>query len=316
MRKKEFYIPSRDGVHRLHVILWEPETKVKAVVQISHGMIEMIERYDDFALFLNKYGYAVIGNDHLGHGLTAGNNGDLGYFCPENMSAVVVADLHRVTRWARKKYGNVPYFLFGHSMGSFMARRYLMTYGDNLDGAVICGTGSQSSLVLTAGKIVSNCLRVILGDRYRSRLLKMNAFSTYQKRIPNPRTKSDWLTRDSQIVDFCIHNKYCNYIFTVNGYRTLFDVLSFIQKNKNIRRIPKDLPIYFIAGGQDPVGKYGKGVRQIASAYKKAGIADVSLTIYPDDRHEILNELDRDQVYRDVLTWLDSRIHPMNGRRS
>ena len=183
-----------------------------------------------------------------------------------------------------------------------------MTYGDGLDGAVICGTGSQSSLVLIAGKIVSNALRLILGDRYRSRLLKMNAFGSYQKRIRNPRTKSDWLTRDTEIVDFCMKNKYCNYIFSINGYRTLFDVLSFIQKDKNIRRIPRDLPLYFIAGGQDPVGNYGKSVRKVASAYKRAGITDVSLKIYPDDRHEILNELDRDQVYRDVLTWLDSRI--------
>lgn len=220
MEKKEFYIASKDGVHRLHVVLWEPETAVKGVVQISHGMTEMIDRYEDFALFLNRHGYAVIGNDHLGHGLTAGNDRDLGYFCPQNMSATVVADLHRVTKYAKKKYRNIPYFLLGHSMGSFMARRYLMTYGDGLDGAVICGTGSQSSLVLIAGKIVSNVLRVILGDHYRSRLLRMNAFSAYQKRIPNPRTESDWLTRDTKIVDFCIQNKYCNFIFqsTATGH--------------------------------------------------------------------------------------------------
>lgn len=305
MKKKDFFIPSKDGVHKLHVVLWEPETKVEAVVQISHGMTEMIERYEDFALFLNKHGYAVIGNDHLGHGLTAGNDSDLGYFCSENMSATVVADLHRVTKYAKKKYGKLPYFLFGHSMGSFMARRYLMTYGDGLDGAVICGTGSQSSIVLIAGKIVANFLRIILGDRFRSRLLKMNAFSSYQRRIRNPRTKSDWLTRDTEVVDFCIKNKYCNYIFSVNGYRTLFDVLSFIQKDKNIRRIPKELPLYFIAGGQDPVGNYGKSVRQIAAAYKKAGIEDIALKIYPDDRHEVLNELNRGEVYRDVLSWLN-----------
>lgn len=307
MEKKEFYIASKDGVHRLHVVLWEPDTAVKGVVQISHGMTEMIERYEDFALFLNRHGYAVIGNDHLGHGLTAGNDRDLGYFCPQNMSATVVADLHRVTKYAKKKYRNIPYFLLGHSMGSFMARRYLMTYGDGLDGAVICGTGSQSSLVLAAGKIVSNVLRVILGDHYRSRLLRMNAFSAYQKRIPNPRTESDWLTRDTKIVDFCVQNKYCNFIFSVNGYRTLFDVLSFIQKDKNIKRIPRELPLYFIAGGEDPVGNYGKSVRKIAAAYKRAGIEDVSLKIYRDDRHEVLNELDRDQVYRDVLTWLDMK---------
>ena len=307
MGKKEFTIPSRDGVHKLHVVLWEPEAEVKAVVQLSHGMIEMIERYEDFALFLNKHGYAVIGNDHLGHGLTAGNDSDLGYFCPENMSATVVADLHRVTKCAKKRYKNKPYFLLGHSMGSFMARRYLMTYGMDLDGAVLCGTGSQSRAVLAAGRVVSNVLKLLLGDRFRSRLLKMNAFSSYQRRIPNPRTKSDWLTRDETIVDFCVGNKYCNYIFTVNGYRTLFEVLSFIQKPQNIARIPKELPIYFLAGEQDPVGNYGRSVNRIAAAYKKAGIKEVTLKLYPEDRHEILNELDKAQVYDDILAWLEAK---------
>ena len=308
MIKKEFYIPSADGVHRLHVILWEPDTEVKGVVQSSHGMIEMIERYEDFALFLNRHGYAVIGNDHLGHGLTAGNNSDLGYFCPRNMSAIVVADLHRVTRCARKKYKNVPYFMFGHSMGSFMVRRYLMRYGMDVDGAILSGTGDKSNLVLVTGKIVSNVFRLVLGDRYRSRLLKMNAFGAYQKRIPHPRTQSDWLTRDVDVVDFCLSNKYCNYLFTVNGYRTLFDVLSFIQKKKNIDRIPKEMPILLIAGGQDPVGNYGKGVKKVYDSYKKAGIQDVSMKLYPDDRHELLNELNKDIVYQNVLKWLTQHI--------
>lgn len=315
MRRKDFYIPSRDGVHRLHVVLWEPEGEVRAVVQISHGMIEMIDRYEDFALFLNRHGYAVIGNDHLGHGLTAGNDADLGYFCLRNMSATVVADLHRVTRYAKKKYKKKPYFMLGHSMGSFMARRYLMTYGMDLDGCVICGTGSQSRPVLIAGPVVANALRLVFGDRFRSRLLERNAFGTYQKRIPNPRTKSDWMTRDTAIVDWCRSNKYCSFRFTLNGYRTLFEVLSFIQKRQNIDRIPKELPLFFIAGGQDPVGHYGRDVRRISAGYEKAGVEDVSLKIYQEDRHEILNELDRDLVYRDVLSWLEAKVIEQNNTK-
>lgn len=308
MIKKEFYIPSADGVHRLHVILWEPDTEVKGVVQISHGMIEMIERYEDFALFLNRHGYAVIGNDHLGHGLTAGNNSDLGYFCPRNMSATVVADLHRVTKCAKKKFKNVPYFLFGHSMGSFMARRYLMRYGMDVDGVILAGTGGKSKLLLKTGKIMLNAYRLVLGDRFRSKLLKTMAFGTYQKRILHPRTQSDWLTRDVDVVDFCQSNKYCNYIFTVNGYRTLFDVLSFIQKKENIDRIPKEMPILLMSGGQDPVGDYGKGVKKVYDSYKKAGIQDVAMKLYPDDRHELLNELNKDIVYQNVLKWLTQHI--------
>ena len=308
MGRKDFSIPSKDGVHKLHVILWEPESEVKAVVQISHGMIEMIERYEDFALFLNKHGYAVIGNDHLGHGLTAGNDRDLGYFCPKNMSATVVADLHRVTKYAKKKYIDKPYILLGHSMGSFMARRYIMTYGNEINAALIVGTGSQRKTRLFSGKLVANILKVIVGDRYRTKLLKMIAFGTFQKRISNPQTQSDWISRDENIVDFCVWNKYCNFIFTVNGYRTLFDVLTYIQKYSNIEKIPKDLPLYFMAGGQDPVGHYSKDVIRIADLYKKAGIHDISLKIYPDDRHEILNELDKAEVYSDIISWLETKI--------
>ena len=308
MKRKDYYMPSKDGIHRLHVVLWEPDTEVKAVVQLSHGMVEMIDRYEDFARFLTQHGYAVIGNDHLGHGLTAGNDADLGYFCPRHMSATVVADLHRVTRVAKKRYKDKPYFLLGHSMGSFMARRYIMTYGMDLDGAVICGTGSQCWLTLAAGTVVSNALRLVLGDRFRSKLLRMNAFGAYQKRILHPRTGSDWLTRDEAIVEFCVGNKYCNYSFTVNGYRTLFEVLLYIQKQQHVRRIPKELPLFFIAGGQDPVGHYGKDVPRVAASYERAGVEDISIKIYREDRHEVLNELDKDEVYADVLSWLEQKL--------
>ena len=271
-------------------------------------MVEMIDRYEGFARFLNQHGYAVVGNDHLGHGLTAGNDADLGYFCPRNMSATVVADLHRVTRAAKKRYKNKPYFLIGHSMGSFMARRYLMTYGMDLDGAVICGTGSQCWLTLAAGTVVSNVLRLVAGDRCRSQLLRRNAFHSYQKRIVHPRTESDWLTRDESVVDFCTSNKFCNYSFTVNGYRTLFEVLLFIQKEQNIRNVPKELPLFFIAGGQDPVGHYGKDVPRVAASFERAGVEDISLKIYQENRHELLNELDKDQVYKDVLSWMEQKL--------
>jgi alpha-beta hydrolase superfamily lysophospholipase len=314
MSRRDFTIPSRDGVHRLHVILWEPEDKesIKGVVQISHGMQEMVERYECFARFLNKNGYAMIGNDHLGHGITAGNNADLGYFCPDNISQTVVADLHRVTKYARKKFKDKPCFLFGHSMGSFMARRYIMTYPYDVEGVVICGTGNQSWLRIVAGKVVAACDRLIVGDRYRTKFIKFNSFLGYQSRIENPRTKNDWLTRDEKVVDWYSNEKYCTFDFTVNGFRGLFDVLSFIQKKKNIKKIPSELPIFMISGGEDPVGKYGKDVKKIYKQYKNIGISDITLKLYKDDRHEILNELDRLDVYNDVLRWIDERTRKNN----
>jgi alpha-beta hydrolase superfamily lysophospholipase len=308
MSRKDFTIPSKDGVHKLHVILWKPDdSEVKGVVQISHGMIEMIDRYDGFARFLNRNGYAVIGNDHLGHGLTAGNTTDLGYFCPDNISATVVADLHRVTKHAKKLFKNKPYFLLGHSMGSFMARRYIMTYSDELDGAIICGTGSQTNLMLMAGKTTAAIEKLLFGDRHRSKFIKFNTFLTYQAKIKNPRTKNDWLTKDEQIVDHYNASKFCTFDFTINGYRGLFEVITFIQKQKNIDNISKDLPIFMVAGDADPVGNYGKSVKQIYHQYKKSGIKDISIKIYPGDRHEILNELDKFDVYNDILRWINER---------
>lgn len=308
MGKIEMKLPSKDGIHRLHAVFWKPDGEVRGVVQISHGMIEMIERYDGFARYLNDNGFAVIGNDHLGHGLTAGRDEDFGYFCRKNMSATVVSDLHRVTRYAKKHYSEVPYFLLGHSMGSFMARRYIMTYGNELTGAVIIGTGSKSALTLAAGKALSALVRLTKGDRYHSRILERCAFHNYLSRVKNPRTESDWITRDEQAVEQYRKNKYCNFKFTVNGYRTLFEVLTFIQKDRNIENIPRELPLLFLAGGMDPVGDYGKAVNEICREYKKKGINDVSMKLYPDDRHEVLNELDKEQVYRDILRWLENHL--------
>jgi alpha-beta hydrolase superfamily lysophospholipase len=309
MSRKDFTIPSRDGIHKLHVVLWEPEDSqnIKGVVQISHGMVEMIDRYDDFAKFLNNNGYAVIGNDHLGHGLTAGNNTDLGYFCPENMSVTVVADLNKVTKYAKKRYKQKPYFLLGHSMGSFMARRYIMTYPYELDGVILCGTGSQTSQRIMLGKIVAGLEKRLFGDRFRSKFIKKNIFMNYQSRIEHPRTKNDWISRDEAVVDKYNADKYCTFDFTINGYRTIFEVVEFIQKRKNINRISKDLPILLISGDADPVGDYGKAVRKIFKQYKKSKISDVSLKLYHDDRHEVLNELNRTEVYADILRWIDDR---------
>ena len=301
---KELYIPSTDGKNKLHVVIWEPDIQVIGVVQISHGMVEYIKRYDEFARYLNQYGILVIGNDHLGHGETAKTDDDLGYFCSSNMSETVVADLYEITCFTKKNYPNVPYFLFGHSMGSFMARRYIMTYGNELDGLIISGTGNQSGSMLKAGKIMVSLTKLFKGDRYRSKMLKNMFFIKFNAHIPNVRTPNDWLTKDEAIVDKYNIDKYCTYSFTVNGYRTLLDVLSFIQNSNNIVKIPKNLPVFLIAGEEDPVGNYGKAVKNVYEIYKKAGIKDVSIKLYKNDRHELINETDKEDIYDDIRHWL------------
>ncbi len=306
MNKRMMNIPSSDGVHMLHVVVWETK-EPKAIVQISHGMVEFIERYEEFARYLNGRGFLVVGNDHLGHGKTAGCEEDLGYFC-DAKSEAVVTDLYRVTKKIKKEYPSLPLFMFGHSMGSFMERRYLMTYEDELAGAVIEGTGRQLPHILFTAKLINGIVGVLKGERHRSNLMKNLAFGTYNKRIKNLRTQNDWLTRDEKIVDMYNAHAHCIFTFTVNGNKTLFDALTFIQKKDNIAKLPKELPIFIIAGGQDPVGDYGKGVIDIYKSYKKVGVKDITLKLYEEDRHELLNELDREAVYEDVANWLESKL--------
>lgn len=302
--KKEVYLKSTDRKNRLHVVVWEPDGDIKAMMQISHGMIEYVERYDAFAEFFNTKGILVIGNDHLGHGKTAENDDDLGYF-GEGKSKTVVDDLYEVTKYAKKTYGGeLPYFLFGHSMGSFMARRYLMTYGEKITGAIICGTGYTPGIILTLGDILANAIKLFKGERHQSKLLKKMAFGSYNKQITNVRTENDWLSRNADNVKEYNQDKYCTFLFTVNGYQTLFDVLRFIQKKENIRQIPKELPIYFIAGKEDPVGNYGAGVLKVAEQYKQSGVKHIQTKLYENDRHEIINESDKDTVFKDIFKWL------------
>lgn len=305
---KETKIASTDGKNQLNVYIWEPQEKPIAILQISHGMCEHLNRYDDFAKFMNENNILVVGNDHLGHGKTAKDDDDLGYFGP-GKSKTVVDDLFEVTKYTKENYGrDIPYFLFGHSMGSFMARRYIMTYGSELTGAIISGTGSQPGAVLAGGKMVAGLIGAVKGERYRSPLLKSMAFGAYNKKIDNPRTVSDWLSKDEKIVDIYENDKFCKYDFTVDGYKTLFDSISFIQKPENIKKIPVDLPIFFISGTDDPVGNYGKGVEQVYDAYEAAGVKDIEIVLYHDGRHEMLNEIEREGVYEDVDTWIKRHI--------
>ena len=301
-------ISSTDNVNELQVYIWEPENKPSAILQISHGMQEHIGRYEEFATFLNSKGVLVIGNDHLGHGYSAKDENDLGYF-GANRSQTVVDDLHAVTLFAKEKYGNdVPFFLFGHSMGSFMARRYLMTYGGELTGAILSGTGSQPGLILSCGLLIANLTALIKGERHRSTLLKNMAFSSYNKRIKNPVSKSDWLSKDSEIVAKYDNDKFCTFDFTVNGYKTLFEAINFIQKNENIERIPKNLPILIMSGDEDPVGNYGKGVKMVYDRLKKSGLTNVDITLYEGGRHEMLNEVEREKVFDDIIMWINKHI--------
>lgn len=303
--REDIYIPSTDGKNKLHVVIWKPETDYSGIVQISHGMTEHVMRFNGLAEYLNNAGYLVIGSDHLGHGLTAATPDDYGYF-GEGLSATVVDDLHEVTKYAKANYGdNIPYVLFGHSMGSFMARRYCITYGYELTSAIFSGTGYTAPAILSFGKGLTSLVGLVKGQRYRSQLIKNIAFGAYNKRIPDKKTESDWLTKDEKIVEAYLQDEKCTFSFTVNGYKTLFDSIAFIQKKDNVDKMNKDLPIFMISGEEDPVGEYGNGVRKAEELYKAAGIKNMTVKLYPNDRHELTNELDKDVVMKDILDFIE-----------
>lgn len=306
--KEEFYYNSRDMESKIHAIKWIPEGEIKAVLQIAHGMVEYIDRYDDFARFMAGQGFLVVGNDHLGHGKSVKTDDDYGYFCKKDADTVVIRDIHRLKKMTQSENPGKPYFLLGHSMGSFFTRKYMTIYGTGVDGILILGTGNKKMSDVSLGLWVANLLSKIKGDRYRSEFIKNLSFKGYNSHFKPNRTENDWLTRDEKIVDAYNAEKMCQFTFTCNAYATLFKILKYINNDFNTDKIPKNLPIYMAAGEEDPVGGYGKEVKMVYDNFKGIGIEDVTLNMYPEDRHEIINEIDRDKVYRDILKWLNLKI--------
>lgn len=304
---KQYYkVPSTDGIHMLNTVVWRPEniSEIKGIVQISHGMCEFMERYDEFAYVLAKEGYIVGGHDHLGHGKSVNNKEEWGYFAKDNASSMLVNDIHEVTKKLKKEYPHKKLFLIGHSMGSFLARRYLMTYPEELTAAIVMGSGSQPPVVLGFGQVVIKVYKLLFSEKHRSNIVEFLMFGKYNKKFSKNRNTMEWITKDNAIRKWYLNEPACTFKFTLNGYQLILDTLGYIQKTKIIARIPKNLPILLTSGQDDPVGNYGKGVKKIYKNYKKAGIKEVTLKLYPHDRHEILNEIDRKKVYQDILNWL------------
>lgn len=306
--KKEWTYMSSDQKTPIHAISWIPEQKIKAVLQIAHGMVEFINRYDHFASFLADQGFLVVGHDHLGHGLSVTREEDLGFFHQDGGNPYVIADIHQLRLNTQAAYPDVPYFVMGHSMGSFLMRQYIMMHGEGLQGAIIMGTGSQNQAVVKFGQSLTHIMALFKGWHYRSEFVNQMAFGAYNKSFAPVRTSRDWLSKDEAMVDAYINEPLCMFTFTLNGYETLFATIAYIQKKRHIDQIPKDLPILLISGEDDPVGDQGRGVKKAMEGFQQAGIKEVTLKLYPHDRHEILNETDCFLVEHDLLNWLDEHL--------
>lgn len=306
--RKEFYYLSRDGVTNVHAIEWIPEGEVKAVLQVCHGMTEYIGRYEEFARYLNEKGVFVTGHDHLGHGESVQSEEYYGYFHEKKGNQYVIGDIHKLREITEKKYPEAPYFMLGHSMGSFLLRQYLTMYGKGLKGAVIMGTGHHGRLVLNAGQLLCRIVAAFKGWKYRSTFINNLSFGGYNKKFKNDETGATWLSRNVENCEKYAADPLCTFTFTVNGYYQMFQGMKMLAGKKSVERIPKKLPILFVAGSDDPVGSFGKSVRKIYNKYRAAGIEDVKLKLYKDDRHEILNEVDREDVYVDIYRWIKKRM--------
>ena len=298
------------GKGQIHFCRWAPEGQPKAVLQILHGIAERVERYDEFAEFLAFHGYLVVAEDHMGHGQSINGEGIRGYFHGGWFNAV--ADTYRLLQNTMAEYPGVPYILFGHSMGSFMARTILCKYPDSgISGAVICGTGWQPTFALPMLDKVINGICQKTGEQNPNEQLQKMIFGGYNKKIENPRTEFDWLTREEAIVDAYIAHPMCGFTASCGLLRDMLRGIYNVQQMKNLKNMKKHLPVLFIAGQEDPVGPYGKGVEQAAKAFRKAGMINVALKLYPGARHEILNELNREEVFRDVANWLQPYVEEM-----
>lgn len=307
--KEEFYFGSRDGEHRLHAVKWLPETEPPVcILQIIHGMVEHIGRYEEFAQAMAQKGILVVGDDHLGHGLSVKPGEPMGYFCKENADTVLVRDEHRLKKIMQEKYPGVPYVILGHSMGSFILRNYLMRYGSGIDGAIIMGTGMQPKPKLMLGWLLTTVTGILRGPKHVCRLFDRLSFGAYNKKFNVPGDSGSWVSANPENVKAFRADPMCSFVFTANGFQTLMRLLWNLHDTEELKKMPKNLPILFVSGQDDPVGDYGRSVEEVFRSFEEIGMEQVQLKLYPNDRHEILNEADREDVYGDIYRFILQNI--------
>jgi alpha-beta hydrolase superfamily lysophospholipase len=288
---------------------WMPSAneKFRGIVQISHGMAEHAARYERFAAALVGEGFGVYANDHLGHGKTAVSLDRVGYFGDGNGWDTVTEDMHLLTQQIKENHPDQPVFLFGHSMGSLLSRTYITRYGDRISGVILSATSGDPGMLGKIGMLLARMERWRKGKKYRSNLLNTMSFGKFNKPFRPNRTQFDWLSRDLVEVDKYVDDPYCGDVFTTGFFVDLLKGIRFINRVENIRQIPGDLPVYLFSGEEDPVGDNTRGVLEVYESLRTAGVKDVSVKFYNGGRHEMLNEINRDEVYKDVVAWLNER---------
>lgn len=301
---QNIYYLSQDGKAQIHAVIWRPSGAPCGVVQIIHGMSEYAARYAPFAKFLADKGFIVCAEDHLGHGQSVKEKEELGWFNETRDYKTVLADIRTLYKTVSKEAENLPYFLLGHSMGSFFCRNYISLYGDELNGAIIMGTGFKNKAILNTALAMTRINAAFFGWKHKSKFIDKLAFGAYNKRFKADNDPNAWLSKEQENVRAYNNDELCGFKFTDNGFYVLFSVIKAACASKTIKAVPENLPVLFVAGEDDPVGSYGKGVKKTYNKFKSAGVKDCTLKLYTSARHEILNDFCSEEVKADILDFL------------
>ena len=303
MKAEEQIFKSHD-YFELNTYKWKCDSP-KAIVHIIHGMGEHAQRYDHYANWLNKQNILVVSSDLRGHGKTAGNIENIGFFGPENGWQLVVKDIVSISEHHKKTNPNLPFILLGHSMGSFIARTIAIDYPLTADGFIFSATAGHPGLLGIVGEKLATLNGKIFGKKNKSKLLDFLAFGDFNKKIKNKKTKKDWLTRDPVIIEKYMNDPYTMQIFSAQFFKDLTGALLRVNDSQNIKKMKNDTPYLFFAGDMDPVGKYGKGVKEVVKKFKDANFSHVTAKYFEGGRHEMLNEINKEEVYKYILKWIE-----------
>jgi alpha-beta hydrolase superfamily lysophospholipase len=311
LTKREFFFGSADRKTQIHCIEWRPEETPRAILQIAHGIASHVSRFEPLAEYMCARGVAVVGNDHLGHGESVAGEDDRMIFAETGGWEMALSDLRTLTGLTRETFPGVPLFLLGHSMGSFLARCYAIKWQDGIDGLILSGTGQQSAALVKAGRTMAEGEVKRHGARYKSDRLEKLMFGSYTRQIKPCRTPLDWLSRDPETVDRYMADPQCGGVPAAALVCDMLGGIAYMSRAENQKRMNKTLPVFFFSGDADPVGDYGKGVIRSYLGFLDAGMQDVTLKLYPGGRHEMLNEINKDKVYQDILNWLNSKLEKL-----
>ena len=313
MTTNSFYQTMKDGTE-IHVMRWIPDGEVKGVVQLCHGMSEHSLRYDKIGCILAEKGWVLSAHDQRGHGKTAQNaeskgQGKFGYLADKDGFNAVTDDLLELVIDLKAEFPQKKCFLLGHSFGSIVSQNFIEKYGEEIDGAILCGTTGPRQALMSAAKIVFGLNALLLGKKHRSAFDANLAFFGYNRRVPKPRkSKFDWLSKNEFNIQMYEADQWCGIVPTAEFYCQIVGGLRQVHKASAMKKIPQGLPVYFVYGSDDPVGSYGKTIKKLLEIYKGNGMQDVSEKVWQGDRHELFNELDGEEAVSDVLSWMEARL--------